>query len=116
MPQHSHHCRSTPTPLNEVHGCNSRLGARFMPGTPSPHDSAEHPGVILPLPRANRRPLSVPVFAEPAWSYLGHMSSWPPTLVDWGTLTPQLRDRDTVCVVHGLVDAERAPIGIPTCP
>jgi hypothetical protein len=44
------------------------------------------------------------------------MSSWPPTLVDWGTLTPQLRDGDPVCVVHGLVDTETAPVGIPICP
>jgi hypothetical protein len=44
------------------------------------------------------------------------MSSWPPTLVDWGTLIPQLRDGDPVCLVHGLVDAETATIGIPICP
>ena len=44
------------------------------------------------------------------------MSSWPPTLVDWGELTPRLRNGATVCLVHGLVDAEQAPIGIPVCP
>jgi hypothetical protein len=44
------------------------------------------------------------------------MSSWPPTLVDWGVLTPRLRDGDPVCLVHGLVDADTADIGIPICP
>jgi hypothetical protein len=44
------------------------------------------------------------------------MSSWPPTLADWGELTPRLRDGDPVCAVHGLVAAEQAPIGIPVCP
>jgi hypothetical protein len=44
------------------------------------------------------------------------MSSWPPSLVDWGALTSRLRNGDRVCIVHGLVDAEQAPIGIPICP
>lgn len=45
------------------------------------------------------------------------MSSWPPTLVtDWGALMGRLRAGDTVCLVHGLVDAAQAPIGIPICP
>ena len=44
------------------------------------------------------------------------MSSWPATLADWGELAPRLRDGARVCVVHGLVDAEPARIGIPVCP
>ena len=44
------------------------------------------------------------------------MSSWPPTLVDWGELTPRLRAGDPVCIVHGLVEPEQAPVGIPICP
>jgi len=36
--------------------------------------------------------------------------------VNWATLTPQLRHGDLVCVVHGRVAAEQAPIGIPVCP
>jgi len=44
------------------------------------------------------------------------VSTWPPTLVNWATLTPQLRDGDLVCTVHGRVTAEQAPIGIPICP
>jgi hypothetical protein len=44
------------------------------------------------------------------------MSSWPPTLVDWGVLTPRLRDGDPVCLVQGLVDADTGEIGIPICP
>ncbi len=43
------------------------------------------------------------------------MSSWPATLVDWGVLTPQLRAGDAVCVVHGQVDVEPAPVGVPVC-
>jgi hypothetical protein len=44
------------------------------------------------------------------------MNSWPPTLVDWGVLTPQLANGAPVCTTHGLVAAEQAPIGIPICP
>ncbi|GIF17186.1 hypothetical protein [Actinoplanes teichomyceticus] len=42
------------------------------------------------------------------------MSAPPPA--DWGTLTPRLHAGDRVCITHGLVTAERAPIGIPICP
>lgn len=44
------------------------------------------------------------------------MSSWPPTIVDWGVLTPRLRDGDRVCQVHGRVDAGLGPVGVPVCP
>lgn len=42
--------------------------------------------------------------------------SWPPTLVDWLTATPQLRHGDLVCVVHGRVDATIADWDLPICP
>lgn len=42
------------------------------------------------------------------------MAATPP--IDWAVLTPQLPNGSTVCVTHGLVDAEQAPIGIPICP
>lgn len=34
---------------------------------------------------------------------------------DWGTLMPRLHRGDRVCMTHGRVRAEQAPIGIPIC-
>lgn len=94
--------------------------------------SAPAPGAIAPLPRTvsegrygpppgARAGVATPGNAlgnapgRPAVA-LGGMSSRPPTLVDWGELTPRLRDGATVRIVQGLVDAEQAPVGVPVCP